>query len=116
MVGDSILLFLKVVGDGIGFTRELFSNMKESLFHDKVVSSQSESIAVMTAFMECLRYILFNFHQDTNVRDETTGSIAEEEDGHLIEYLINREVKIVSFSIPSLFEELFSVRINQFAN
>ena len=92
-----VWLFLKVIGDGIGFARELFSNMREGLFYEKVASSQTESLAIMRAFMECLRYALFNFNHE-NVKDEPRKTTEDEDNGNLIEYLINEEVSCLTFS------------------
>lgn len=96
MVFPSMLPFiskipLTVIGDGIGFARELFSNMREGLFYEKVASSQTESVAVMRAFMECLRYVIFNFNHE-HVKDELKKTTEDESDRNLIEYLINEEI------------------------
>ena len=88
---------MKVIGDGIGFARELFSNMREGLFYEKVASSQTESVAVMRAFMECLRYVIFNFNHE-HVKDELKKTTENDSDRNLIEYLINEEVNCLVVS------------------
>ena len=69
--------------------------MKDGLFNS-IISSQAESIAIMKAFMECLRYVSFNFHQE-DTKDEVAKSVEEEKDTVLVNLLINEEVNFVSF-------------------
>ncbi|XP_077977369.1 E3 ubiquitin-protein ligase listerin-like isoform X1 [Glandiceps talaboti] len=54
-----------VIGQGIGFYNEFFTNMKTGLTTDRVHSSSSECGAVITAFMECLRFSLLQHLQTT---------------------------------------------------
>ena len=51
--------------------------------------STSESIAMMKALMECLRYMLFNFGSEM---EEMESATKEETDENIVEYLINEEV------------------------
>ena len=63
----------QVIGSGIGFYKEFFTNLQEGLMKERVQNSPSECSAVVAAFMECLRYCLlrsFNGHEpDATVQE-----------------------------------------------
>lgn len=48
----------QVVGSGLGFYQEFFNNLQEGLAKERVQNSPSEYSAVVSAFMECLRFCL----------------------------------------------------------
>lgn len=48
----------EVVGSGLGFYQDLFNNLQEGLAKEHVQNSPSECSAVVSAFMECMRFCL----------------------------------------------------------
>ena len=47
-----------MIGSGLGFYQEFFNNLQEGLAKEHVQNSPSECSAVVSAFMECLRFCL----------------------------------------------------------
>ena len=84
----------KVIGEGPGFAKEFFTNIKEGLFNERVIATHSESIAVMTAYMECLRYTLFSCADK--------GDAENEDQRETIEYLINNEVCLLVVPVSNV--------------
>lgn len=63
----------------MGFYQEFFTNLQEGLTKERVQNSPSECSAVITAFMECLKFCLLHEYGD--------GSNME-----IQEYLIKEQV------------------------
>ena len=47
-----------MIGSGLGFYQEFFNNLQEGLAKERVQNTPSECTAVVSAFMECLRFCL----------------------------------------------------------
>eukprot|EP00794_Sanderia_malayensis_P000162 gene162-774_t len=90
IIFPNILPFLSkipsmVFGKGAGFFQEFFRNFRNGLLSEKALASSSESIAIMSAFMECLHYVML----DDRFKGEVQGSDTEET---VSQYLINEEI------------------------
>ena len=72
-------MLFQVIGSGMGFYQEFFTNLQEGLTKERVQNSPSECSAVITAFMECLKFCLLQEYGD--------GSNME-----IREYLIKEQV------------------------
>lgn len=81
-------MLFQVIGSGMGFYQEFFTNLQEGLTKERVQNSPSECSAVITAFMECLKFCLLHEYGD--------GSNME-----IREYLIKEQVLNFSLSTES---------------
>lgn len=79
LLQPSIIMLFQVIGSGMGFYQEFFTNLQEGLTKERVQNSPSECSAVITAFMECLKFCLLHEYGD--------GSNME-----IREYLIKEQV------------------------
>lgn len=79
LLQPSIIMLFQVIGSGMGFYQEFFTNLQEGLTKERVQNSPSECSAVITAFMECLKFCLLHKYGD--------GSNME-----IQEYLIKEQV------------------------
>ena len=73
-----------MVGSGLGFYKEFFASLQEGLSTERVQNSPSECSAVISAFMECLRFCLLH------------GFDGEGADIAVQEYLIKEQVRILA--------------------
>ncbi|XP_022804416.1 E3 ubiquitin-protein ligase listerin-like [Stylophora pistillata] len=69
MIFPNLLPFLsklpsEVIGSGVGFYREFFTNIQEGLTKERVQNSPSECSAIIAAFMECLKFCLLHEFED----------------------------------------------------
>ena len=83
-----------MVGSGLAFYQELFSNLQEGLSKERVQNSPSECSAVVLAFMECLRFCLLH---------EVGGEGPHET---VQEYLIKEQVDELWYALGHLFISL----------
>lgn len=91
--------------------------MKEGLSFDKFASSQSESIAVVKAYMECLRFVLFNFSVNEAVGEAQSEGRDEDENEAFVSHFIQEEVcnfaSVISESMQSRFLMQLIIHIRQ---
>ena len=89
-------MVFQITWPDIGFYKDFFTNLQEGLQQEKVMSSPSECAAVVSAFMECLRFALLH----TGVPSSEASCVMRERQQYLIDNQVKNRPLSSNASVP----------------